>query len=362
MEKIKIVHALAYYGNYIGGIQVSVEKLAKRQKEAGHQVKIITSDLYGKQKEIDGIDIIRVKALFSFFRVPFTPLLLYYLLKEDCDILHVHLPLPWLDICSTIKKMMHKNTKLIIHIRNYIPVKSRLSKLLAMIHDKFLITAAINKADYVITSTSEFAESLQYKIPKEKHIIVPNGVDIEMFYPSKAYKRNSVLFVGRIIPEKGLHVLMRALNLVKKQVSNVELNVIGAESYDYKQYESEIRALDNGFLTIRKNIPNNLMREFYADSACFVMPSLDIDSFGNVLIEAMACGCPVICSDLPGPSSIINKECGMIVPKGDVEKLSQAIIYMLENGEKMREKARKYIIDNYSWDTIYKQIEEIYKK
>jgi spore coat protein SA len=258
--------------------------------------------------------------------------------------------------------MMHKNTKLIIHIRNYIPVKSRLSKLLAMIHDKFLITAAINKADYVITSTSEFAESLQYKIPKEKHIIVPNGVDIEMFYPSKAYKRNSVLFVGRIIPEKGLHVLMRALNLVKKQVSNVELNVIGAESYDYKQYESEIRALDNGFLTIRKNIPNNLMREFYADSACFVMPSLDIDSFGNVLIEAMACGCPVICSDLPGPSSIINKECGMIVPKGDVEKLSQAIIYMLENGEKMREKARKYIIDNYSWDTIYKQIEEIYKK
>jgi len=92
------------------------------------------------------------------------------------------------------------------------------------------------------------------------------------------------------------------------------------------------------------------------------MPSLDIDSFGIVLIEAMACGCPVICSDLPGPSSIVNKDCGIIVPKGNVEMLRQAIIYMLKNSKNMREKARKYVENNYSWDKVYKQIEEIYLK
>jgi glycosyltransferase involved in cell wall biosynthesis len=76
--------------------------------------------------------------------------------------------------------------------------------------------------------------------------------------------------------------------------------------------------------------------------------SLNIDSFGIVLIEAMACGCPVIRSDLPGPSSIVNKDCGIIVPKGNVEILRQAIIYMLKNSKNMREKARKYIENNYS--------------
>jgi len=64
--------------------------------------------------------------------------------------------------------------------------------------------------------------------------------------------------------------------------------------------------------------------------------SLDIDSFGIVLIEVMACGCPVICSDLPRPSSIVNKDCGIIVPKGNVEMLRQAISYMLKKSKNMR--------------------------
>lgn len=361
-KKMKIVHALAYYGNYIGGMQVYVKELAKRQKEAGHQVKIITSDLYGKQKEIDGINIVRVKALFSLFRVPFTPLLPYYLIKEDCDILHVHLPLPWLDICSVIKKVIHKNIKLIVHIHNYVPFKSKISKLFAFIHDKFLIKIAIYKANYVITPTSAFSASLKYKIPEEKHINSPYGVVTERFYPSKTYEKNSILFVGRIIPEKGLHILMKAMNLVKNQIDNVRLIVVGADTYNYNQYENKIMALDNGFLIMKKNIPNNLIRKYYANSVCLVMPSLDIDSFGIVLIEAMACGCPVICSDLPGPSSIVNKDCGIIVPKGNVEMLRQAIIYMLKNSKNMREKARKYVENNYSWDKVYKQIEEIYLK
>lgn len=65
-------------------------------------------------------------------------------------------------------------------------------------------------------------------------------------------------------------------------------------------------------------------------------------------MEAMACGCPVICFDLRGPSSIINKDCGIIVPKGNVEMLRQAIIFILKNNKNVREKARKYIENNYS--------------
>lgn len=359
---MKIIHALNYYGDYLGGVQIYVKELAKRQKNAGHNVKIITSDLYGKQKEIDGIPIIRAKTLFSAFRVPFTPLLPFYLLKEKCDVLNVHLPLPWLDVCVVLKKILHKKTKLIITVHNYVPTNSKFSKIFAWFHNRILIRIALKNADIIITTTKEFANSLPYKIPNKKKKIIPYAVDINKFYPANSYTKNQILFVGRTIPEKGLHILMKAMNSVRKKIKGVKLITICSETYNFKNYEKKIRRLDSGFLKMKKNVPNNLLRKYYANSAVFVMPSLDIDSFGIVLLEAMACGCPVICSDLPGPSSIVNKNCGIVVPKGDAKKLGGTIIYMLRNSKKVRNKARKYVENNFSWNKVYNQIEEVYER
>jgi len=360
---MKIVHALAYYGEYLGGIQSYVKELAKRQREEGNEVKIITSDLYGEENQIDKIPVIRVKSWFSAFRVPFIPGLPIKLLKEDCDILHVHLPLPGLDLSAALKKWIHPKTKLIITLHNYIPINSKLSKIFSWFHNKFLISPALKASDRIVVTTKAFADSLPYKLPSRKINVISLGVDFKYFYPNKRYNKNQVLFVGRMIPEKGLHILMESMNSVRKHVNGAKLLAICSETYDYKDYERKIKKLDKyKILTIIKNVPHNKIRKYYADSACFVMPSLDLDSFGFVLIESMACGCPVISSDLPGPSSIVNKNVGLVVPRGNTEELSKAIVYMLKKGEKFRKNCREYAENNFSWEKINKQILGVYRR
>jgi len=360
---MKIVHALAYYGNYLGGIQNYVKELSERQKKQGHEVKIITSDLYGKKKRVSGVEIIRAKTWFSAFRVPFMPSLLYKMLKEDCDVLHVHLPLPGLDISAVLKKLIHKKTKLIITIHNYIPINSKLSSFFAWVHNKILIRFPLMASDAVIVTTKGFSESLDYNIPEGRERIIPLGVDLKYFYPSKKHDKNSVLFVGRMIPEKGLHVLAEAMNSVRKKFKNAQLTAICSETYNYGEYEKKVRKLDkSGFLKIIKNVPHKKIRKYYASSACLVMPSLDLDSFGFVLIEAMACGCPVISSNLPGPSSVVNKKCGIVVPKGNVKKLSEAIISILKDQEKFRTPCIDYARKNFSSNTVYKNVMKVYNE
>lgn len=359
-KKLKIVHALAYYGEYLGGLQIYVKELAMRQKKEGHHVKIITSALYGNEKILDGIEIIKTPVLFSAYRVPFTPLMPFKLLSEDCDILHVHLPLPWLDISAFIKKLIHPKTKLIITIHNYLPTNSVYSKLFAMIHNKLLIRLVINKSDTIITTTKQFTESLPFSIPKNKNIIIPLGVDTKIFYPKNTFDKNQLLFVGRLIPEKGLKILIHALEKVKKEFPHIHLLIITADVYNYSIYEKEISTLNFKNYKVIKNVPHEKMRKYYENSSILIMPSIDLDSFGFVQLEAIACGCPVIVTDIPGPNSIITNEQGIVVPKSNIKALSEAIIKLLNNKSISRIKIRKYCVDHYSWEKIFSIIMETY--
>lgn len=358
---MRIVHALAYYGDYLGGIQIYVRELAKRQKAEGHKVKIITSDLYGSQKKIDGIKVIRCKSWFSAFRVPFTPSLPFKLLKEDCDVLHVHLPLPWLDICSVLKKLVHKKTKLVLTIHNDLQINSVCSNIFGWVHNKFLIGNVIKKSDSIITTTKAFANSLVYKIPKEKQKIIPLGIDTKKFKPNKKIKKNQILFVGRLIPEKGLHLLMLAMKKVRKEFPNLKLIVAYQPVYNYPDYYREIKSLDDGFLVEKKDCSQKELISLYSESKCFVLPTLQ-ESFGLVLLESMACQTPVICFNLPGPASFINKKNGILIERGNTTKLAEAIIKILNDTKRYQKNLRDYVKKEFNWDKINKQILGVYKK
>ncbi len=359
---MKIVHVLAYYGDYLGGIQNYVRELAKRQKAEGHEVKIITSDLYGSQKKIDGINIIRCKSWFSAFRTPFIPSLPFKLLKEKCDVVHAHLPSPGLDLSVSLKKLLNPKTKLVLTIHNYAPKTSLMKRIFSFINDKILIKSALGKADKIIFTTRGFADSLNYYFDKKKVVIIPLGIDLEKFKPKEKYNKNQILFVGRLIPEKGLHILVKAMKKINEKNFNLKLLAIVSEVYGgFNKYEAEVKKEGKNFLKILENVSYNEMPKYYANSELLVMPSLDIDSLGFVLIEAMACGCPVITSDLPGPASIINKKVGMVVKRGDIEETSKAIINML-NKKSLRTNCRRYVEDNFDWNKINKRILGVYKK
>jgi len=367
---MRIVHGLAYYGNYFGGIQHSVNQVSRRQFSAGHEVKIITSDMFDKSDIIDNVPVKRLKTLFTVFRVPLMPTLFFALLEEDCDVLHVYLPLPSLDVCAMLKKKLHARTKLVVSIRNLLSNPTTwVARVAGNIHDKGTIRMAIESADAIVFTTKEFPLSLPYEIPKEKMFVVPNGIDTDLFHPEPDYSFNpdQILFVGRLIPEKGLHILMRAVRIVQKEFPNIRLVAVGPDYYNQKEYRSKVLALDNDFLELHARASPRELARLYRNSAVFVLPSIGLESFGNVLMEAMASGCPVICTDLPGPNALVRSgssfEVGSVVPKGNVEELSLAIMNELRNNNRTRrKKIREFAKSRASWDSVTRQLISIYKR
>lgn len=358
---MKIVHVLGYYGNYTGGIQAYVKELAKRQTRSGHSVKIITSDLFGTEKSIDGIAIIRCKTLFSFSRVPFCPWLFFSLLKEKCDVIHAHLPLPSWDLAVSIKKFFHPETKLIVTIHNYSLRENRVQKMLSIINDHVLMQFPLFFSDKIITTTKAFGRSLHYKIPRKKNVIIPLGVNLTIFKNADLERNKSlILFVGRLIPEKGLHLLVQAVKELRKQNKIYQILAICAETYDFKKYENMVKKDSQKFLTILKNLPQTVLYKYYSKAGFLAFPS-SADSFGFVLIEAMACGCPVIVSNLPGPASIVRQDCGIVFNKNDIKSLTLAILKMSQYQTLFRKNCRGYVEDVFSWRIINEKILELYK-
>ena len=170
---------------------------------------------------------------------------------------------------------------------------------------------------------------LQNGVPKEKLLLCPLGVDTNVFKPaSTSPKQNSdkynIVFVGNINIEKGVHVLLNALAL--GEISNCQLILNGAVA-DY--FESFLQGLSNKLkkLNVEVVVESGFPLKNLQKADLFILPSLH-ESFGLVVLEAMACGLPVIVTDQVGASDhIIPGENGFIVPANSVEKLSEKILY-----------------------------------
>jgi glycosyltransferase involved in cell wall biosynthesis len=367
---VRIVHLLAYYGDYFGGIQHSVGEVSRRQAAWGHQVTILTSDKFGSSRTVDGVPVRRLKTTFEAYRVPFTPQLPFTLGSEACDVLHVYLPLPWFDLCAALKKRMSPRTKLVVSIRNFLPnATSVASRVAIALHDRVTVQSAVGAADAVVFTNAQFAAALPYQVPREKMFIVPNGVDTQVFRPNSeyAYDPKQVLFVGRLIPEKGLDVLMGAMQRVRAKIPDMRLTAVVSDYYHQTAYLTRVLSLDDGFLSVKSRLPLAELAQLYRDAAVFVLPSVGLESFGNVLLEAMASGCPVVATDLPGPAGVVQAgarfDVGTVVSRGDIEALAGAIIREAQgNSAARRARIVEYMQSQASWDTVTKDIMCVYAR
>lgn len=207
---------------------------------------------------------------------------------------------------------------------------------------------------------------------KYKKPIVPiyGGVDIHKFQPALAdnRKNNRVLFVGRIMPHKGINYLIEAID------DKVELHVVGRPVN--KKYFEHLKSLSWGrnVKFICNASDKEVIRE-YQEAAISVLPSVykDIygkfypkpELFGLVLIEAMACGTPVICTNVGGmPEVVEDGVTGFVVAPNDPVALKEKIYYLVNNpsvAKKMGEFARQRVLDNFTWDKVVKRCLKGYK-
>jgi phosphatidylinositol alpha-mannosyltransferase len=191
--------------------------------------------------------------------------------------------------------------------------------------------------------------------------IVPNGVLIPDEVDPGA-RDDTVVFVGRHEPRKGLHILVRAWPAVHRR-TGVRLRLIGADPLAVRLLMARERASDVGVDVLGIVDEARLTHELLRAKA-LAAPSVGGESFGMVLTRAFACGTPAVASDIPGYRDVLTEEAALAVPPGDPSALAEALIALLEDEparRRMGAAARELARDRYAWPDIARRLEGIYE-
>jgi len=243
----------------------------------------------------------------------------------------------------------------------------------------------LRRADRIIAATIAEITQLRflYRAESRKLVIVPPGVDTSHFYPipadeAKQYlglkpENRMVLFVGRIEPLKGLDTLIQAMSCLDLQEIHrpVHLAIIGGEPdvipEDMTEEMTRLQRLCDdlcmgGMVVFLGKRGQDTLPYYYSAAEVVVMPSL-YESFGMVALEAMACGTPVIASEVGGLGYLVqNDVTGYTIPDSDPAELCEKLASLLGDAnlrESMGQRAAEYALD-YAWEKIAARIVEVY--
>lgn len=233
---------------------------------------------------------------------------------------------------------------------------------------------AVSGASHVIAVSESLRRTVadEYGADEGKITVIPNGVDVTRFAPmAQSEARNGlglegesskVLYVGAITGSKGIDYLLRAFRLLRNNREGVELILVGQGDY-----QRQARLLANelgiaGSVTFAGQRPNDEIPLWMNACDLLVLPSL-AEGFGVVLVEAMACGKPVIATACGGPEDIVIPQTGILVPPADEIALSQALLDALGNGTRFSpEVIRHRAVDNYALDRVSARIMGVYRQ
>lgn len=370
LHPLKVLMVSDVYYPHPGGISEHVHHLTIELRKRGHEVKILTSGNKNKHFPFTDPDyVIRVGKSFkvpinkSLTNITFSPLItkrVKEILSNRYDIVHVHGSLaPTLPLLA----VNYANTSIVVtfHAAHndsvlYEIFKPILSRSFLKIHTPIAVSQVAK-------------ESVEKYFPGD-YVIVPNGIDVDRFSPevdSISSLREpgvfNLLFVGRLEPRKGIKDLLKALPYVFKILPNVKLIVVGGGPL-MRWYTKKVEEELKGKVIFTGTAPPEMLPHYYRTADLFVSPATGGESFGIVLLEAMASGIPIVASDIPGYNNVVeNGKEGLLVPPESPQLLASAIVTLLKREnlrKKMGEMGRLKATQNFAWPKITRKIEEIY--
>lgn len=367
---MKILQITSSFFPVLGGQEKVVYEISKRLSERGHELTILTTDLfsenekYVKEEFSEGIRIMRFKNKYFLGGYGYCPEAVKWLKKnwKNYDVVHSHGYNRYLSEIALNK--LYKKKPLIFSPHGFIHTKKNL--IFKKIHD-LTLGKFVRKANYCTALTNlDFGEYKRLGVKQEKIIKIPNGVDINRF--SKNNKKEIaeikkkygkfILYVGRIHESKGLQYVIEAIKNI-----NVKLLIVGKDSGYKKDLERIADSMNiRDKILFAGGINDERIVSFYGASEAFVLFS-EWEGFGIVAIEAMATGKPVIVSDRGSlPYLVKDDKQGFVVEFKNVGKLKKKIEEVLSN-KKLQIRMGKEGIKtskNYDWENIVKEYEQIY--
>jgi glycosyltransferase involved in cell wall biosynthesis len=236
--------------------------------------------------------------------------------------------------------------------------------------------AIVRRSDRVTAISSYTAELLRELAPGADPVIVPFGATVEVPHPPAALPRPvgdgpyRLLFVGRLVERKGVHVLIDAVQRLASGGRDVLVDVVGDGP---ARADLESRAAGAGVaarVRFRGLVPDEELASAYRECDAFVLPAVvdakgDTEGLGVVLLEALAHGRPVIASSAGGIRDIVvDRETGLLVPPADAAALAEAIATYMDEPDLAHDLAlagRAHVERTFSWSGIIDRLDVLYR-
>jgi len=234
------------------------------------------------------------------------------------------------------------------------------------------VTQTARKCAYHVSVSEYVRQSVeQLAGVRQNFVVIPNGVDGSMFTTSvNGHGRmpGQILFVGAVRPVKGVDILLKSMRLLADRGVSTQVVLVGEAYYGaYRQEEIRLKqmvsdlGLEHRVQFVGKKAPHELVG-YMQQCAALVLPSR-AESFGMVLVEALACGTPVVTTRCGGPEEIVNEHVGVLVPPEDPEALASGIEHVLEhNADYHPARLRAHALENFGLDSVGRRLEDLYQK
>lgn len=351
--------------NY-SGVETVVEEISKRLAERGHKVMVYcrpnckTSQrvAYNKNIRLVTLPTINTKHLGTIVHVFLSTL---HILFKEIDVVHFQALGP--SIFSFLPRLFGKKTVVTVQAldwqrKKWGPIAQRFLKLCEY--------SSIYFPHRTIVVSKRLKNYFEEKFKKKVHFI-PYGVEISQEIISSEYsdeyrltgleENKYILFVGRLVPEKGVHHLIKAFNEIK---TDMKLVIVGESSFT-NQYVKFLKEISNSNVIFIGFVKGRLFEELYKGAYIFVLPS-EVEGLSISLLEAMKYGKCVLTSDIPECLEVIE-DAGFYFKLNDEMDLSSKLQILIDNPKLVEEKglkARIAVIKKYNWDAIIDEIERLY--
>ncbi len=303
------------------------------------------------------------------------------------DLIHSHY---WMSGLAAIELSEKWKIPFLNMFHTLVLMKNRIAKSLQEMEGEYRIQGekkVIAKANRIIAATLAEKSQLEflYGAPSSKISVIPPGVDTRHFYPiakdeakevvGVPLNTHTILFVGRIEPLKGIDLLIQAISIIQKngelQCCPHNLVIIGGEpNAKTEEMNAEMARLQDmvdelkieNFVIFLGKQNQQMLPYYYSAAEVVVMPS-HYESFGMVALEAMACGTPVVASQVGGLAFLVRDGVtGFVVPGNDVQTLAKRLVELIKNKElrdKLGSNSSEYA-QLYAWENISEKMIEVY--
>ncbi len=355
-----------------GGVEVHCENLYRRlvKRECHVTVFMRKSYVNAQSHGISGIEVIPLSSPKNKYleAIVHTYNSVWLARRLKPDIVHIHAIGP--SVLTPLVRILGMNVVVTNHGPDY---KRKKWPFFAKLFLRFCEAVGTIGANAIITIARNIADDLRKRFNRRAYII-PNGVEIPALADQDTTlkqfgleKKNYLLAVGRLVPEKGFDVLIEAFNklCVLKQRSvpmKWKLVIVGSADFE-DQYSSSLKRETSGNpnIILTGFLTGDPLRELYSHAGLFVLPSF-YEGLPIVLLEAMSYGLSCIASDIPANRNIELAE-QRFFPSGDVEALSRTLAQFIDHplSDEERKKQIRMIAEKYNWETIADQTLEVYK-